>query len=692
MYRARPPVLLGCDVLIEQALHDVRGRSLAVLAGAGAVTSRLIPTTTALRQIDGLRVVALFGAEHGLWGAEPAGKRIDSRHEGGANPPVYSLYGEHREPTDAMLAGVDTLIVDLQDVGLRYYTYASTVRAVLKAAARRRLPVILLDRPNPLGGIIMDGPVADPAFLSFVGAARVPIRHGLTLGELARWMNEREGIGAPLQVIPMHGWRRGFWFDDTGLSWVPSSPNIPTAATCLAYTASCLLEGTPVSEGRGTALPFQILGAPWIDAEMLAGYLNRLDLPGVRFGPIWFRPAASKYAEQTCGGVQMHVDERHAFAGVRTGLHLLAAIRALYPEHMTWIRDESGAYFVDLLLGADTPRAAIERGDAVDEIVDSWQRAIERFDQERGAVQIYDGPVSSAKAAASLSRTEQVNARTLDIDTLSAREIVRLIGEEDAKVPAAVARELPAIALSAERVAHALAIGGRLIYVGAGSSGRMGVLDAAECYPTYGVDTSQVVALLAGGPAAVTRSVEAAEDNEQRGSEDIDALDVTARDVVVGIAASGHTPYVVGALRRARERGASTVALVGNRAGLVAGAADLVIAPETGPEVIAGSTRMKAGTAQKLVLNMISTTAMILTGRTYGNLMVNMQAVNGKLRERMRRIVAEAGRAGPEEAAAALAASDNDMKTAIVMLLSGVDAGEARRRLERASGVVRNAL
>jgi N-acetylmuramic acid 6-phosphate etherase len=241
-------------------------------------------------------------------------------------------------------------------------------------------------------------------------------------------------------------------------------------------------------------------------------------------------------------------------------------------------------------------------------------------------------------------------------------------------------------------VARALTSDGRLIYVGAGSSGRMGVLDAAECYPTYGVDQSQVVALIAGGPAAVTRAVEAAEDSEQRGAEDIDTLDVAAPDVIVGIAASGHTPYVVGALRRARERGAYTVALVGNGAGSVAAAAELVIAPETGPEVIAGSTRMKAGTAQKLVLNMLSTTAMILTGRTYGNLMVNMRAVNAKLRERMRRIVAEAGHASPEAAEAALAASDYDMKTAIVMLLSGVDAGEARLRLERAAGVVRHAL
>jgi N-acetylmuramic acid 6-phosphate etherase len=693
MRLGHPPVVPGCDVFIDEAATDLRGQSLAVLAGSGAVTSLLIPTITALRSVKDLRIVALFGAEHGLRGAEPAGKSVGSTRYGGTDLPVYSLYGEQREPTDEMLHGIDTIVVDFQDVGLRYYTYASTVRAVLQAAARRNLQVILLDRPNPLGGVLLDGPVADPAFLSFVGAAQVPIRHGLTLGELARWMNDHEGIGAPLRVIPMRGWRREFWFDATGLTWVAPSPNIPTDDTCLLYAATCLIEGTPVSEGRGTAQPFKILGAPWIEGEMLAAHLNGLDLPGVRFGPTWFRPSMSKYAEQTCGGVQLHIVDRYAFAGVPTGLHLVSALRTLYPEHMEWIRDDSGSYVVDLLLGSDAPRRAIEHGDRVDDVVASWQAGIKRFDDERRDSLIYADPTTRpARVDSPLSQTERVNARTAAIDTLSALEILRLISEEDATVPAAVARELPAIAACVERVAYALRNGGRLIYAGAGSSGRMGVLDAAECYPTYGVDSSQVLALLAGGPAAMTSSVEAAEDNAAQGGEDVDALDVNGQDVVVGIAASGHTPYVVGVLRRARERGAYAVALVGNSAGLVASAADLVIAPETGPEVIAGSTRMKAGTAQKLVLNMISTTAMILTGRTFGNLMVNMRAVNDKLRERMRRIVAEAGQVDLEAAEAALAASDYDMKTAIVMLLSGVDAAEARLRLDRASGVVRDAV
>jgi len=288
--------------------------------------------------------------------------------------------------------------------------------------------------------------------------------------------------------------------------------------------------------------------------------------------------------------------------------------------------------------------------------------------------------------------TKAINRQTVDIDMLPTAEILRRINVEDAIVPAAVASELPAIVATVERVVAAFQAGGRLIYVGAGTSGRLGVLDAAECPPTYNTDPRQVQALIAGGQRAVTNSVEAAEDDETQGAREVDALAVSVLDVVVGIAASGRTPYVVGALRRARERGACAVALVGNRTASVAAAAEIVISPQTGPEVVAGSTRMKAGTAQKLVLNMISTAAMIRTGHTYGNLMVNVRATNGKLRERAHRIVAEATSANLDDAGRVLVEADGDVKTAIVMLRAGVEASEARRRLSHAHGRVRGAL
>ncbi len=288
--------------------------------------------------------------------------------------------------------------------------------------------------------------------------------------------------------------------------------------------------------------------------------------------------------------------------------------------------------------------------------------------------------------------TEDSNPRTADLDTLPTAEILRRINAEDATVAGAVAEELPAIAAVVERVVAAFNRGGRLIYAGAGTSGRLAMLDAAECPPTYGIDPGRVQGLLAGGPMAMTTSVEAAEDDEAQGAREVDALGVGADDVVLGIAASGRTPYVVGALRRARARGACAVALVGNRDGPVAAAAELVIAPRTGPEAVTGSTRMKAGTAQKMVLNMISTAAMVRTGHTYGNLMVDLHASNSKLRDRARRIVVQATGAGPEAAAEALSAAGGHAKTAIVMLRAGVDAQEARARLEQAGGRVRQAI
>jgi len=288
--------------------------------------------------------------------------------------------------------------------------------------------------------------------------------------------------------------------------------------------------------------------------------------------------------------------------------------------------------------------------------------------------------------------TEDINPRTTEIDALSTHEILRRINAEDATIAPVVAHEIDAITAVTERVIAAFDRGGRLIYVGAGTSGRLGALDAAECPPTYSSNPRQVQALLAGGPAAMTASVEAAEDDMDAGARDVDRLDVGAHDVILGIAASGRTPYVVGALRRAKERGAYTAALVGNRQGAVAGMAELVIAPDTGPEVVAGSTRMKAGTAQKLILNMISTTAMIATGHTYRNLMVDLRATNSKLRERARRIVREATDVDRDTAAQALAEADGEVKTAIVMLAAGIPARVGRARLARGHGVVRRGL
>lgn len=385
----RLPVKPGIDVLLDGDSGELRGAALGLLTGASGVTRDLVPTVTALHAHAGLRLCTLFGAEHGLQGAAPAGEHVASSVDAATGLPVYSLYGETREPSDEMLRGLDAVLVDLQDVGLRYYTYPSTMHALLRAAARCRVAVVVLDRPNPLTGAIVEGPLTLPAFRSFVGAALVPVRHGLTLGELARWMNEHDGIGAALRVVPMQGWRRELWYEQTGLPWVAPSPNIPTMESCLVYAATCLVEGTNVSEGRGTTQPFSLVGAPWVDGTALADHLNALDLPGVYCRPAWFRPIASKHAGSLCGGVQVHVTDRAAFQGVCTGLHLLAALRALYPAQFAWTGGEERPYFVDLLLGTDAPRRAIECGGDLVGLAAAWAVDCAAFEARRRAVLLY---------------------------------------------------------------------------------------------------------------------------------------------------------------------------------------------------------------------------------------------------------------------------------------------------------------
>lgn len=288
--------------------------------------------------------------------------------------------------------------------------------------------------------------------------------------------------------------------------------------------------------------------------------------------------------------------------------------------------------------------------------------------------------------------TEARNPATLNIDTVPTLDMVRLINAEDQRVAEAVAGELPAVARAIDEIADRMRKNGRLIYVGAGTSGRLGVLDASECPPTYGTLPEQVVGLVAGGLDALTHSVEGAEDDRESGARDLDAVGLIALDSVVGIAASGRTPYVLGALAQARGRGALTISLTCARPSPMADAADIAIAPVVGPEVITGSTRLKAGTAQKMVLNMISTGVMIRLGKTYGNLMVDVQATNAKLQARAQRIVVEACGVSPEQASALLQACDGQVKVAIVAHLAGISTAAARERLAERGGVVREAL
>jgi len=365
-------------------------RRVGLVTHPAAVRPDMVSTLDAL-SAAGVEVTALFGPEHGLDAAAADGAAVEDGVDARTGLPVYSLYGAVREPTAEMLAGVDLLLFDMQDVGVRYYTFLSTLYYVLKSAGRHGRPVIVLDRPNPLGGLAVEGPRIEAGLTSFVGIVPIPIRHGLTMGELARYLNSEHALGADVIVIGMRGWRREMWFDQTGLPWVPTSPAMPHLSTVTVYPGTCLLEGTNLSEGRGTALPFEVAGAPWLDGYRLAADLNRLGLPGVLFRPLRFVPAGSKHAGQCCDGVQVHVTDRDAFAPVMTGLHLVAAARAQAPGHFEFLPSswEGHPPHFDLLTGDGRLRLGLEAGEPVEALIQGWAVERARFEQERKRYLLY---------------------------------------------------------------------------------------------------------------------------------------------------------------------------------------------------------------------------------------------------------------------------------------------------------------
>jgi len=378
-------VLPGIDVLIAEQGELLRGRRVGLVSNASGVTQELTPSATALQQTRKVQLKALFGPEHGYYGAVPDGSSISTTSDRSTGLPVYSLYGQDLRPTAAMLDGLDLLLFDLQSVGVRFYTYTTTLLYVLQAAAAHDISVIVCDRPNPIDGVSVEGPLVEPMFESFIGCGPLPIRHGLTMGELARLYVEGWGINADLSVIPCAGWRRDMWFDDTGLLWVPPSPAMPKPDTTVLYPGTCLIEGTNLSEGRGTALPFEVAGAPWIDGWILGEAMNALELPGIKFRPVSFIPTDNKYQDQICAGVQFHVTDRRALRPVAMGLHFIATVRAYYPELFAWKLPH-----FDCLMGTDRVRQQIEAAVPVEEIVAEWEEASAPFLRQRKEVLLYD--------------------------------------------------------------------------------------------------------------------------------------------------------------------------------------------------------------------------------------------------------------------------------------------------------------
>jgi len=307
--------------------------------------------------------------------------------------PAYSLYGNTKKPTPEMLAGLDAVVFDLQDGGVRFYTYLSTLVYILQAGAEQHIPVIVLDRPNPISGCTPEGGMLDAAYTSFVGMAPIPIRHAMTFGELALYCNTMMNIGCDVTVVQMEGWRRGLWFDQTGLPFVSPSPNLPTLSSLTVYPGTCLFEGTTLSEGRGTTRPFEYIGAPWLDAEWLARSLNSLNLAGVRFRPVYFVPIFSKYQGKLCAGVQLHVLERDSFRAVEAALQMLALIKSKYPQEFAWRAPWSdGGHHrpIDLLTGGSQVREHLDAGRPVSELIGSFEAGLSAFKQRRAPYLLYD--------------------------------------------------------------------------------------------------------------------------------------------------------------------------------------------------------------------------------------------------------------------------------------------------------------
>jgi len=386
-------VLSGLDVLLGRLRTLLGGQSVGLLCHPASVTADLTPAAEALMRVKDVNLRRLFAPEHGITGAAQDLVLVGHEKDPLTGLPVMSLYGRRLDPDLRVLEGLDALIVDLQDVGARYYTYNWTMALAMKAAARANLPVIVLDRPNPLGGEQLEGNWPEAGWSSFVGLYPLPIRHGMTMGELAGYLNDRHELGCDLTVVPMLGWRRGMAWEDTGLPWVAPSPNMPTPDTARVYPGGCLVEGTNLSEGRGTTRPFEWIGAPYLDGPRLARALERRGLPGVRFRPVGFEPAFHKWKSQRCGGVQIHVTDAARFKPFAAYLALIAEARRQAPRHFRWRRPpyefERVRLPMDLLCGGPGIRRAIERGVSLARLETSWRPDLARFARARRPYLLY---------------------------------------------------------------------------------------------------------------------------------------------------------------------------------------------------------------------------------------------------------------------------------------------------------------
>ena len=379
------PVRPGIDVLLEHLPADLRGKRVGLITNSSAIDRAGMSDIDRIAAARDLKLVALLAPEHGIRGDADAGATVGDERDARTGVPVHSLYkAEGRGPTPEMLADVDVLVYDLQEVGGRTWTYVSTMALSMKAAAKRGIPFVVLDRPNPIGGEIVEGARLDPAFASFVGMYPIPARHGMTVGELAMLFNRQHGIGADLIVVKAADWRRSQWRDDTGLPWVNPSPNLRSLAALNNYPGTVYFEGTNLTEGRGTDRPFEQIGASWLRAPEIAEAMNALRLPGVRFEAVTMpvAPTAAKFAGETISGIRFVVTDRQAYRPVRTALLLIDTIKRRQPDRFAW------GPSIDRLTGSDKVRKAIDAGQLAP-LLDEWDRDAAEFGRSREPFLLY---------------------------------------------------------------------------------------------------------------------------------------------------------------------------------------------------------------------------------------------------------------------------------------------------------------
>jgi len=385
--------IIGADLLFTKYFDLIKGKNVGLVVNHTALLADGRHLVDAMSEREDVKLVALFGPEHGVRGDTTGA--VPDAVDPATGVPMYSLYGKTYKPTPDMMKGIDVMIFDIQDVGARFYTYISTLGYAMEAAAEHGIPFIVLDRPNPIGGLYVDGPIRDDTLKSFVAFGKMPVAHGMTVGELATMYSQEKwlenGIQASVKVITMEQWKRDMWYDETGLQWVRPSPNMPTLATATVYTGTCLFEGANISEGRGTERPFEYIGAPWVDAARVGDKLRATPLRGVRFHPIEFTPTkkpnnarAPKYDSESCNGIFVEVTDRIQFEPVKTGIYLLWAFKTTHPDKFQW-RPPT----IDRLSGTPAIRTMLDAGKSPEEVIATWKIGLKRFNAIRSKYLLY---------------------------------------------------------------------------------------------------------------------------------------------------------------------------------------------------------------------------------------------------------------------------------------------------------------